>query len=218
MVRYKPPFEYELTPETLEKGTRWLTLRLKNKEDDDLQYLDVRMHSMDSLHISFRNHNDYIFLLRPEEERYLDFQVDANATSHLYASVHGRRNGDKFHWDSPLLREEVLGNPAEIESIFVSNGEIGGEFEAEATVKGMRDSEGLKLVFWMDTPSGKYEELSEIKTRKLSKGEEAAYKAKVKPKEEGFYTVYANLYDDHGRIDRDHDIIWVERRRNALIE
>ena len=108
MVRYKPPFEYELTPDTLEKGTHWLTLRLKNKEDDDLQYLDVRMHSMDSLHISFRNHNDYIFLLRPEEERYLDFQVEANATSHLYASVHGRRNGDKFHWDSPLLREEIL--------------------------------------------------------------------------------------------------------------
>jgi hypothetical protein len=50
----------------------------------------------------------------------------------------------------------------------------------------------------MDTPSGKYDELSEIKTRKLSKGEEAAYKTKVKPKEEGFYTVYANLYDDHG--------------------
>lgn len=34
----------------------------------------------------------------------------------------------------------------------------------------------------MDTPSGKYEELSEIKTRKLSKGEEAAYKAKIKSK------------------------------------
>jgi hypothetical protein len=57
----------------------------------------------------------------------------------------------------------------------------------------------------MDTPSGKYEELSEIKTRKLSKGEE-----EVKPKEEGLYTVYANLYDDHGRIDRDYDMIWVE--------
>jgi hypothetical protein len=128
----------------------------------------------------------------------------------LYISVHGRRNGDHFYWDSPLLRQEVLGDPAEIESIFVSNGDIGGEIEAEATVKGMRDSEGLKLVFWMDTPSGKYEELAEIKTRKLSKGEEASYKAKIKPKEEGLYTVYANLYDDHGRIDRDYDIIWVE--------
>jgi hypothetical protein len=129
------------------------------------------MHSTDSLHISFRNHNDYIFLLRPEEERYLDFQVEANGTSHLYVSIHGHRNGDNFHWDLSLLMEEVLGDPAEIESIFVSNGDIGGKIEAEATVKGMRDSEGLKLAFWMDIPSGKYEELTEIKTRKLSKGE-----------------------------------------------
>ena len=140
----------------------------------------------------------------------MDFQVEANGTSHLYISVHGRRNGDNFHWDSPLLREEVLGDPAEIEYISVTNGDIGGEIEAEAIVKGMRDSEGLKLVFWMDTPSGKYEEIQEIKTRKLSKGEEASYKGKIMPKEEGFYTVYANLYDDHGRIDRDYDIIWVE--------
>jgi hypothetical protein len=211
MVRYKPPFEYDLSPTALEKGTHWLTLRLKNKEDDDLGYLDVKMHSIDSFHISFRNHNDYIFLLKPEEERYLDFQVEANGTSHLYISVHGRRNGDHFYWDSPLLREEVLGDPAEIEYISVSNGDIGGEIEAEAIVKGMGDSEGLRLLFWTDTPSGKYEELADIKTQKMSKGDETSYKAKIKAKEEGFYTVYANLYDDHRRIDRDYDIIWVER-------
>jgi len=82
-----------------------------------LEYLDVKMHSIDSLHISFRNHNDYIFRLRPEKEGHLDFQVETNGTSHLYISVHGRRNGDNFHWDSPLLREEVLGNPAEIQYI-----------------------------------------------------------------------------------------------------
>ena len=109
-----------------------------------------------------------------------------------------------------MLREEVLRDPAEIEYISVTNGDIGGEIEVEAIVKGMRDSEGLKLVFWMDKPSGKYEEIQEIKTRKLSKGEEASYKAKIKPKKEGFYTIYANLYDDHGPIDRDYDIIWVE--------
>jgi hypothetical protein len=125
----------------------------------------------------------FVSVPRPEEERYLDFQVEANGTSHLYISVHGRRNGDNFHWDSPLLREEVLGRgSAEIEYISVTNGDIGGEIEAEAIVKGMRDSEGLKLVFWTDTPSGKYEEIQEIKTRKLSKGEEASYKAKISTK------------------------------------
>jgi hypothetical protein len=147
------------------------------------------------------------------EEKYLHFQVDAYVTSHLYISIHGRKNGDHFHWDSPLLREGVLGDPAEIESIFVSNpyGNIGRELEIEAVVKGLGDSEGLRLLFWTDTPSGEFEELADLKTRKLSKGDEASYKGKIKPKEEGYYTVYANLYDDNRLIDRDYDIIWAEK-------
>jgi hypothetical protein len=212
IIRYKPPIEYELSPQTLEKGSHWLTLRIKNEGDDDLQYLDIKMHSINSRHISFRDPNDYIYLLEPEEEKYLNFQVDANGTTHLYISIHGRKNGDHFHWDSPLIREEVLGDPAEIERIFVSNpyGNIGRELEVEAIVKGLGDSEGLRLAFWTDTPSGEYEELAEIRTRKMSKGEEASYTAKIKPKEEGYYTVYANLYDNYRSIDRDYDTMWVK--------
>jgi hypothetical protein len=66
-------------------------------------------------------------------------------------------------------------------------------------------------VFWTDTPSGKYEELAEIKTKKLSRGEEESYTANIIPKEEGYYTVYANLYDNSRRIGRDSDTIWVEK-------
>jgi len=149
----------------------------------------------------------------PNEEKYLHFQVDSDITSHLYISIHGRKNGDHFHWDSPLLPEVILGDPAEIESIFVSNpyGNIGRELEVEAVIKGLSESDGLRLSFWADTPSGEYEELADLKTRKLSKGDEASYKAKIKPKEEGFYTVYANLSDDYRLIDREYDIIWAER-------
>jgi hypothetical protein len=213
MVRYKRPLEYELSPESLERGTHWMTLRLKNKEDDALQNLNVKMHSLDSLHISFRNPHGYIYLLKPNEEKYLHFQVDANTTSHLYISIHGGKNGDHFHWDSPLLREEVLGDPAEIERIFVSNPSIpiGRELEVEAVIKGMGDSEGLNLNFWADTPSGEFEEMADMKTRRMSKGDEASYKAKIILKEEGYYTVYANLYDDHRLIDRGFDTVWAER-------
>src|SRR5215472_16229409 len=70
-----------------------MTLRLKNKEDDSLQNLNVKMRSIDSLHISFRNPHGYIFLMKPNEEKYLHFQVDANTTSHLYISIRGRKNG-----------------------------------------------------------------------------------------------------------------------------
>src|SRR5215475_7412360 len=122
MSRYKYPIEYDLSPDTLENGAHWLTLRLQNKGDENLQNLNIKMHSLDSFHISFRNPSDYIYLLKPNEEKYLNFQVDANVTSHLYVSIHGRKDGGgHFHWDSPLLKEVVLGDDVEIETILVSN-------------------------------------------------------------------------------------------------
>jgi hypothetical protein len=155
-------------------------------------------------------------LLKPDEERTLHFQVSADGTTDVHISIYGRKNGDQFYWDSPWIREEVLGAPAELESILVSNpyGTIGKELEVDATVNSLRDSDGLRLEFWADTPSGKYEELAEIKTKKLSHGEEASYTAEITPKEEGYYTVYANLYDNKQMcIDRDSDTIWVEREQ-----
>ena len=212
MLRHKYPIEYELSPETLEKGTLWLTLRLKNVGDDSLQNLDLKMHSTDSLQISFRNPNDYIYRLQPDEEKLLNFQVDVHGTAALYVSIRYFKEGGSFHWDSPWIRQQVLGNVAELEGILASNsyGAIGKNLEVEATVKGLANSGGLRLVFWTDTPSGKYEELAEIKTKKLALGEVVSYTANITPKEKGYYTVYANLYDNSQRIGRDSDVIWVE--------
>jgi hypothetical protein len=213
MIRFKYPIEYELSPDILEKGTQWLTLRLKNAGDDSLHNLDIKIHSTDTLQISFRNPSDYIYRLQPDEEKFSNFQVDAHGTTALYISIRYFKEGGSFHWDSPWFREQVIGNVAELEGILVSNsyGAIGKELEIEATVKGLDDSEGLRLVFWTDTPSGKYEELAEIKTKKLSRGEEVSYTANITPKEKGYYTVYANLYDNSQRIGRDSDTIWVEK-------
>lgn len=175
--------------------------------------LDIKIHSTDTLQISFRNPSDYIYRLQPDEEKFSNFQVDAHGTTALYISIRYFKEGGSFHWDSPWIREQVIGNVAELEGILVSNsyGAIGKELEIEATVKGLDDSEGLRLVFWTDTPSGKYEELAEIKTKKLSRGEEVSYTANITPKEKGYYTVYANLYDNSQRIGRDSDTIWVEK-------
>jgi hypothetical protein len=57
MIRVKHPIEYELTPDAVERGSHWLTVRIKNTGDNDLQNLNVKMHSLDSIHISFRNPN-----------------------------------------------------------------------------------------------------------------------------------------------------------------
>lgn len=212
MMRHKYPIEYELSPETLEKGTQWLILRLKNIGGKNLHSLDIKMHSTDSFHISFPKPSDYVHHLTISEETYLAFEVYVQGATALYITIRYFKEGGSFHWDSPWIREKVLGEVAELESILVSNpyGNIGRELEVETTTKGLGNSDGLDPEFWADTPSGKYEELAKIKTKKLSSGEEASYTTKIIPKEEGYYTVYASLYDNFRRIGRDSDTLWVE--------
>ena len=171
MLRYKYPFEYEVCPETLEKGVHCLILQLKNNGRNKLRILNVMMHSRDSLQISFCYPGDFIATLRPNGVENLNFEVNADGTTEVYASVIGQKNGDHFYWDSPWIRIEVTGELAELESMFVSShyGTIGNELEVEATVRGIGNTEGLILEFWADTPSGKYEELAKIKTKNYSK-------------------------------------------------
>jgi hypothetical protein len=92
LIRYKDPFQYELSPQTLEKGMHWLTLRLKNEGNDILRDLDIMLHCRDSLLISFRDPHDFIAVLRPDEEKSLFFQVDASGTTDLYVSINGGHN------------------------------------------------------------------------------------------------------------------------------
>jgi hypothetical protein len=144
----------------------------------------------------------------------LAFQVDVRGSTALYITIRYFKEGGSFHWDSPWIRKKVLGEVAELESVLVSNphGFIGRELEVEATIKGLDDSDALDLEFWVDTPSGKYEELAKIKTKKLSSEEEASYSAKITPKEEGYYNIYASLYDNNfRRIGRDSETVWVEK-------
>ena len=194
-------------PDTLEKGTKWLTLSLKNVGDESLHSLDIAMHSADSHQISFRNPSSYINRLQPEEEIFSELPGRRSCNDSFILQYPIFKEGGSFHWDSPWIRNKVLGEVAELEGILVSNtyGVIGRELEAEATIKGLDNSNGLELQFWVDTPSGEHEEIAEIKTKKLSPGEEASYTAKITPKEVGYYTVYASLYDKGRRIGRDSD-------------
>ena len=81
MIRVKHPIEYELTPDAVERRSHWLTVRIKNTGDDHLKNINIKMHSLDSLHISFRNPNHYIYDLEPNEEKYFEVEVESNKTS-----------------------------------------------------------------------------------------------------------------------------------------
>jgi len=217
MLRYKSPFEYELSPDTLDKGLRWLTLKLKNSGDKALEQLGVRLHSADTSYVLVYGTGEYVTYLKPNEERILSFQVFAGAlfegTTEVYTNMTGRKDGDPFYWESPWLSMMVTGEAAELESLFVLTHPytaIGKTLEVKATIRALEKSDRLSLDIWVDTPSGKYEELAKIKAKKISAGEKSSYSAQMTPRETGYYKVYATLYDNYRRIGRKTDTIWVQ--------
>jgi hypothetical protein len=202
----------------MDKGKQWLTLTLKNIGSKTLKRVDVELHSLDTFYLfpfifpSGIGH--YIRELKPDEEIEVVFQVNANGSADVYASIRARKDGDYFWWESGWTHISVSEEKAEIGRLVVLSHPyttIGKTLSAEATIKGLRKVTGLKLEFWVETPSGKFEEQAKIDIKELSVGEEARYSAEFTPKETGCYTIYAYLYDGYRRISRKTDFIYARK-------
>ncbi len=214
MMRWKYPIRYELTPEEIDVGIHWLTLKLKNVGTETLREVDVRLHSMDTYYLSVIGEGHYLTYLKPDEEREFAFRVNATGSADVYATFEARREGNIFWWESGHIRIRVGEEKAEIERFLVLShpyAPIGRAIQVEATIKGLRSSMGLDLNFWADSPSGKYEELARIETKELAAGEEAKYTAEFTPKETGTYQIYAYLHDGYRRIGSKTDCIYAQK-------
>ena len=204
MLKYKYPIEYELTPNEVSRGVHWLTFKMKNIGTKTLTGLDVQLHSLDSFHLEVYGNGHYIFQLEPDKEREVVFRVNVSGSANVYASISGLKDGDFYSWESGWMDVNLSENKAKLDRLLVLSHPytlIGKTIEAEATIKGISKSSNLKLEFWVDTPSGKFEELAKIDTKDLSAGEETQYSTEFTPKETGYYTIYAYLYDGWKRID-----------------
>lgn len=221
MLRFKHPIAYELNPTEMDKGKQWLTLTLKNTGNKTLKRLGVELHSLDTFYLfplifpyAFGH---YIRELKPNEEREVAFQVNANGSADVYATISARTNGDYFWWESGWSHISVTEEKAEIGRLLVLSNpytKIGKSISAEATIKGLRKvtGQGLKLEFWVETPSEKLEKQATIDIKDLPVGEEARYTAEFTPKETGLYTIYAYLYDGWRRIDRKTERIYAQKK------
>jgi hypothetical protein len=112
------------------------------------------------------------------------------------------------------MRLPVGRKPAELKNVFVMTEPyppLGGPLKVEATVLGLQQSEGLDLEFCAESPSGQFQELAKIETKRLSPGEKVQYSAEITPKEEGLYTVTACLYDNFERVGRETDYVYVQK-------
>ncbi|HLN46099.1 MAG TPA: hypothetical protein VK209_10370 [Candidatus Sulfotelmatobacter sp.] len=220
LSRIKYPIEYELEPAAIDKGSSWVTLKLKNIGNETFNKLDVQLHSMDTDSLSVMGSwllgtGQYVEELRPNNEAKVVFRVNATGSVDAYAAVKGRKDGEYFWWESGLIHIYVSDEKAYLESLLVLSNpytSIGKTISAEATVKGLRKNGGLKLEFWVETPSGKNEKQAAIEIKDLPVGEEARYTAEFTTKETGRYSVYAYLFDEWRRIDHKMDFIFATKQ------
>jgi hypothetical protein len=145
----------------------------------------------------------------------LVFQVSVLGSADVYVTIRTRREyGDYFLWESGWARIRLDEEKAELERLVVLSHPyttIGKTLSAEATVKGLRKGVGLKVEFWVETPSGKFEEQAKVDIKELSTAEEARYTAEFTPNETGDYTVYAYLFDGSKRIGYKTDVIYAQK-------
>jgi hypothetical protein len=216
ILRKKHPFEYEVTTENIEKGTNWLTLRLKNISKDTLRGLDIQLHSLDTGYLTVFGTGFYRKYLESEkEEKDLVFQINVLGSADVYLTIRTRKEGGTyFLWESGRTNIALDEEKAELERLVVLSHPyttIGKTLSAEATIRGLRNGVGLEVAFWVETPSGKFEEQAKIKIKELSAGEVARYTAEFTPNETGDYTVYAYLLDGSKRIGYKTDLVYAQK-------
>ena len=208
------PIEYELNPEKIDLGIHWLTLDLKNVGNETLKKVDIRLHSLDTLHLTVIGTGKFLEDLKPNETEVVPFQVIAYGTANIYTTIKAQKNGHPFHWESPEMTIKVKEEKAERVNLFVLTypyTQLGHTLEAEVTILGLQHSEGLILEFWAKTPKGAFEELAKIEIIELSSGDRVRYSAEITPKETGYYTIHAYLYDYGKRIGHKTDSIFIQK-------
>jgi hypothetical protein len=215
-LRRKYPFEYEVTTEHIEKGTNWLTLRLKNISKETLKGLDIQLHSLDTYYLTIYGTGFYRMRLESnKEEKDLVFQLNVLGSADAYVTIRTRMEyGEYFLWESGRIHIYLDEEKAELERLAVLSHPyttIGKTLSAEATIKGLKNGAGLSVEFWVETPSGKFQEQAKIDIKELAAGEESRYTAEFTPYETGDYTVHAYLFDGPKRIGYKTDIIYAQK-------
>ena len=220
LTRHKYPIRFELYPAEIDVGNNWVTLKLENIGHKTLSNLDIQLHSLDTFNLTVYGSGlfgagHYLPDLESNEEKELVFKVNAVGSASVYVTIKGRGARDRyFTWESGWMKLTLNEEKAEIGRLLVLSNPytaIGKTISAEATIKGLKKSTELKLEFWVEPPTGKFEEQATIEIKDLAVGEEARYTAEFTPKETGYYTIYAYLYDDWRRIGYKTESIYARK-------
>lgn len=200
-----PPFEYHVTPETIESGTHWISIHLKNTKNKPMMNMDVRLISNDPLRIQPLDRGGYINMLNPGEERVVPVQIEASQGAWIYLHVEYWMDDELYYWESPNVWIKVRRDPARIMTLFSIEGPqmtVGEEVPVEATLVANLPVEDLRLDFWIETADGRFESFESVDVETLDAGEVKTITTAFTPDEGGLYSVYAYLFEGNRRLDR----------------
>jgi len=209
-VPVRHPIQYEIKPRTVNAGTNWLTLTLKNVGQETLTDLDVRLNSIDTYAMLVRGMGDFVSQLEPGEEETLSFQVAVESSGSVYVSVDGHTDGARFHWESPNVRIEVGTRPAEVVDFFALTEprvQLGEPIACRATVRSLIKTVNLVLEFWVEKPDGEQVSLDKEGLGTLDRDQVIRRTVEFTPKQEGIYILHAYLYQGAQRLDHAIDYL-----------
>jgi hypothetical protein len=217
----REPIEFEVTPNEVNRGVHWLTLRLKNVGDETLSGLGVRLHSMDDYSIAIAGEGNYVQSLEPGGEEEIPYRVSVDLTGRVYASMEGWTGEERFGWESPGILIRVGDVPAELRHVFALTAPYpspGEELRCEAVVRGMEPEGELRLEFWAQQPQGTFNQLATLENLQVATDEETTYTTEITPEQEGTYIVHAYLYDGERRIGHATDTVYVGQMERRPLE
>jgi len=202
--RRKHPLEATVTPEVLERGRHWITVRLRNVSTERLVDVSATLYTYNSHDLDVLPSGSFHFVqeLSPYDMAALNFHVFANHTGWVYLHVTAYRDGAFVNWYSPYYEVRLIEDPAEIQTFFVNRPYWAPEetIETETVVHALRDVPDLRLEIAAIPPSKSHTLMDVIDIDFIAEGGTKRFVSELYASEEGMYHLTARLFHEQKLI------------------
>ena len=197
-------FEATVTPEVLERGRHWITVRLSSLSMERLTDVTATLYTFNTHDIDILPSGSFHFVkeLRPHDVAALNFHVFANHTGWVYLHVTANYDGAYVSWYSPLYEVRLIEDPAEIRTFFVNRPYWAYEetIETETVVHARRSVPNLRLEIAAIPPSKSHKLMDVIDIDFIVEDSTKRFVSELHASEEGIYHLTARLFHEQKLI------------------
>ena len=197
-------FEATVTPEVLERGRHWITVRLSSLSMERLTDVTATLYTFNTHDIDILPSGSFHFVkeLGSQDTEALNFHVFANHTGWVYLHVKAYRDGALVSWYSPYYEIRVIEDPAEIRTFFVNRPYWAYEetIETETVVHAHRGVSNLRLEIAATPPSKSHTLMDVIDIDFIAEGGLKRFVSELYASEEGMYHLTARLFHEQKLI------------------